>query len=154
MKKFLQICILVMCSPAVMASEVCHPDVDMSRPQYGIGYGSLMEDASRTRTAPNTGEALPALVQGFERSFISKGNPIGFSTTFLGVTEVAEATITAAVYRIFKAEDVVATDARERSYCRVSVAAAQIQLLQKASLVLSGKGLRAAAQLTFLSVVV
>ncbi len=64
MKKFLQICILVMCSPAVMASEVCHPDVDMSRPQYGIGYGSLMEDASRTRTAPNTGEALPALVQG------------------------------------------------------------------------------------------
>ena len=139
MKKFLQICIFVMCSPAVMASEVCHPDVDMSRPQYGIGYGSLMEDASRTRTAPNTGEALPALVQGFERSFISKGNPIGFSTTFLGVTVVAEATITAAVYRIFKAEDVVATDARERSYCRVGVSADQIRLLDGSQITANGQ---------------
>ena len=139
MKTFLQICVLVMCSPAVMASEACHPDVDMSRPQYGIGYGSLMEDASRTRTAPNTGEALPALVEGFERSFISKGNPVGFSTTFLGVTEVAEATITAAVYRIFTAEDVVATDARERSYCRVGVPAAQIRLLDGSQITATGQ---------------
>lgn len=84
MKSFFQICVLLMCSPAVMASEICHPDVDMSRPQYGIGYGSLMEDASRTRTAPNTGEALPALVQGFERAFISKGNPLALAPLFWG----------------------------------------------------------------------
>lgn len=139
MKILFRICVLLVCSPAVLASEVCHPDVDPTRPQFGIGYGSLMEDASRTRTAPNTGEALPAMVQGFARSFIAKGNPVGFSTTFLGVTKVPVSEITAAVYRIFSFEDIVATDARERSYCRVGVPAEQIRLLDGTQITTNGQ---------------
>jgi hypothetical protein len=116
-------------SQTVLASQPCHPEIDVSKSQYGIGYGSLMEDQSRRRTAPNTGEALPAIVTGFERSFDSPGSSVGFSTTFLGVAKNPQAQITAAVYRIFRPEDVAATDARERGYCREAVAPEQVQLL-------------------------
>jgi hypothetical protein len=139
MKMILSMFVLMVCAPMVLAAEVCHPEADGSRPQFVIGYGSLMEDQSRRRTAPHTGEALPAMVSGFERSFISSGNPIGFSTTFLGVTELAQSKITAAVYRIFLLQEIVATDARERSYCRVSVDPGQIQLLDGSQLSTNGQ---------------
>lgn len=112
---------------------VCHPAVDPGKLQYTVGYGSLMEDASRRRTAPNTGEALPVLVTGFERSFNARGSEIGFSTTYLGVTVVPGASMVATVYRVFNAEDIVATDAREEQYCRVGVRAEQMRMLDGSS---------------------
>ena len=114
-------------------TKVCHPVVDANKPQYTVGYGSLMEDASRRRTAPNTGEALPVMVTGFERSFNARGGEVGFSTTFLGVTEVPEAKMVAAVYRVFNASDMTATDAREEMYCRVGVLAEQLRMLDGSS---------------------
>lgn len=113
--------------------QQCHPSVDPQKPQYTVGYGSLMEDASRRRTAPNTGEALPVLVTGFERSFNARGSEIGFSTTYLGVTAVADASMIAAVYRVFNAEDIIATDAREEQYCRVGVQSGKMQMLDGSS---------------------
>lgn len=139
MKTWLQICALLFCSQLAMAGQVCHPDVDGSRPQFAIGYGSLMEDESRRRTAPKTGEALPAIVKGFERSFNAGGNPVGFSTTFLGVSEAPEAKITAAVYRLFLFEEIAATDARERSYCRVSVDPENIRILDGSQISSNGQ---------------
>lgn len=118
---------------ATPSAQICHPAVDSGKPQYTVGYGSLMEDASRRRTAPNTGEALPALVTGFERSFNARGSEVGFSTTFLGVTVVPEATMVSTVYRVFNASDIAATDAREDMYCRVSVQPAQIRMLDGSS---------------------
>ncbi|MDN3987983.1 gamma-glutamylcyclotransferase family protein [Zwartia vadi] len=120
--------------PVVAQAQVCHPSVDASKPQYTIGYGSLMEDASRRRTAPNTGEALPVLVTGFERSFNARGSEVGFSTTFLGVTEVSDARMVATVYRVFNAADITATDAREEPYCRVGVPIEQIRMLDGSSI--------------------
>jgi len=38
-----------------LADEHCHPKIDPQVPQYVIGYGSLMENASKARTAPDTG---------------------------------------------------------------------------------------------------
>jgi hypothetical protein len=119
----------ILWSGLALAAQPCHPDVDLTKPQYGVGYGSLMEEASRLRTAPNTGEALPAIVTGFERWFNAGGSAIGFSTTYLGLIEREQASITAAVYRIFRHEDIKATDARERSYCRRSVDVSNIRLL-------------------------
>jgi hypothetical protein len=114
-------------------AQACHPAVDAGKPQYTVGYGSLMEDASRRRTAPNTGEALPVLVTGFERSFNARGSEVGLSTTFLGVTAVPEASMVATVYRVFNVTDITATDAREAMYCRVGVQPAQIRMLDGSS---------------------
>jgi len=115
------------------STRICHPMVDSSKPQYTIGYGSLMEDASRRRTAPNTGEALPVLVTGFERSFNARGSEVGFSTTYLGVTVVSGSLMVATVYRVFNAVDITATDEREEQYCRVSVRAEDIRMLDGSS---------------------
>lgn len=114
-------------------AQVCHPAIEASKPQYTVGYGSLMEDASRRRTAPNTGEALPVLVTGFERSFNARGSEVGFSTTFLGVTVVQDASMIATVYRVFNAVDITATDTREEMYCRVSVQPEQMRMLDGSS---------------------
>lgn len=120
---------LMLSASVAWATESCHPAVDAGRPQFSVGYGSLMEEASRLRTAPNTGQALPALVTGFERSFNSLGSSIGFSTTYLGVTPNSSATMTAAVYQVFRLEDVLSTDEREANYCRQAVAPENIRLL-------------------------
>ena len=114
-------------------SQICHPAVDSSKPQYTVGYGSLMEDASRRRTAPNTGEALPVMVTGFQRAFNARGGEVGFSTTFLGVTIVPDAKMVATVYRVFNAADITATDAREEMDCRVGVEPAQMRMLDGSS---------------------
>ena len=114
-------------------TQVCHPAVDATKSQYTVGYGSLMEDVSRRRTAPNTGEALPVMVTGFERAFNARGGEVGFSTTFLGVTMVPDAKMVATVYRVFNASDITATDAREEMYCRVRVEPDQIRMLDGSS---------------------
>jgi hypothetical protein len=131
--------VLLIGTSVAWADESCHPKLDPAKPQFSVGYGSLMEEKSRLRTAPNTGDALPAMVSGFERSFNSSGSSIGFSTTYLGVTQKAESQMTAAVYRMFRLEDISATDAREANYCRVSVAPDQIRLLDGSEVLRDGQ---------------
>lgn len=124
------------------AADDCHPEFDQTLPQFIVGYGSLMEEASKQRTAPDTGLNRPVLVHGFQRAWNARGNKIGFSTTYLGVdapkTEAerkvaGEATedpqMYAAVYQDFSAEGIAGTDARESFYCRYPVAAEKIELL-------------------------
>ena len=51
-----------------VCAEDCHPEVDPSKPQYVVGYGSLMETASKRMTEPDAGTNLPVSVTGFQRS--------------------------------------------------------------------------------------
>lgn len=134
-----RLCLLFVVPITVWANQPCHPEVDMQRQQFTIGYGSLMEDESRRRTAPNTGEAMPVIVTGFERSFNASGNPVGFSTTYLGVVDQDDAQIAAALYEVLRVEDIKATDARESSYCRFSVAPEQIQVLDGSEIPANGQ---------------
>jgi len=109
--------------PAVAAGAApaeCHPIFDITRRQYIVGYGSLMEESSRKRTSPSASEALPATVKGFRRAWIARGSAVGFSTTFLGVVPDADAVLNAVVYEL-PYEEAERTDARERSYCRAAV---------------------------------
>ena len=110
-------------------AESCHPQVDPERPQYFVGYGSLMQTASKRRTAPNTGVNLPVMVSGYERAWNTRGSKIGFSTTYLGVRPEPGATMAAALYRTFALDDIAATDAREAYYCREAVDPAAIRML-------------------------
>ncbi len=109
--------------------DACHPPVDPGAPQYIVGYGSLMEQASKQRTAPNTGENLPVEVKGYQRQWNSRGSLTGFSTTYLGIAPAPGTAMAAALYRVFAAVDIAATDSREAEYCREKVAAAAIRML-------------------------
>jgi gamma-glutamylcyclotransferase (GGCT)/AIG2-like uncharacterized protein YtfP len=106
----------------------CHPAPAADQPQYVVGYGSLMQGESRKRTSPQAGPAQPVQVRGFRRAWIARGDPVGFSTTFLGVAPDTQAIMTAVIYRIDTGE-LAATDRREAQYCRVRVPAADIRPL-------------------------
>jgi hypothetical protein len=112
-----------------LAAEDCHPEIHPEVPQYVIGYGSLMEKASRDRTAPNTGANLPVMVTGYERSWHLRGSGVGFGTTYLGVQLKAGAPMVAALYRNFTGQDILATDQRELYYCRDEVDPGALRML-------------------------
>lgn len=149
MKAFSTVCMIflaLLVSPVVRAeavsatvtadaiSNVCHPQPDPEKNQYLVGYGSLMQQASRTRTAPNAGDVVPVRVHGFRRAWIARGSPNGFSTTFLGVSENAQARMNAVLFALPEQSEIARMDERERGYCRVGVSAAQITALDSAAL--------------------
>jgi hypothetical protein len=134
-----RLCVLLLMPLVAWAETDCRPAVDSSRPQFTIGYGSLMEDESRRRTAPNTGHAVPVIVTGFERGFIAPGSPVGFSTTYLGVVQKEQSQMAAAMYQVFRVEDIKATDRRESSYCRVDVSPDQIRVLDGTAIATQGQ---------------
>ena len=113
-----------------LAQDDCHPVLDKGVPQYIIGYGSLMETASKQRTAPNTGANLPVQVSDYQRAWNTKGSDTGFSMTYLGVSPATDADMVAALYRVFDGEDIEATDQRESFYCRVLVKPEQLRMLE------------------------
>jgi hypothetical protein len=107
----------------------CYPPPDPEMPQYSVGYGSLMEKASKERTAPATGYNRPALITGFQRAWNARGSKTGFSTTYLGVRPDADAEMAATVYSVLEVGDILATDEREAHYCRMRVSPDQIRML-------------------------
>ena len=123
------------------ASEgtACHPALDPDQTHYVIGYGSLMETASKERTWQHTGANSPVQVRGFERSWSARGTDIGFSATFLGIEPKDGAEMVATLYRVYDIEDFVAGDAREYVYCRVQVEPSQITMLDGSRVPTSGR---------------
>ncbi len=138
----LSACISVLTALPAHAADDCHPAFDQTVPQFIVGYGSLMEEASKQRTAPDTGLNRPVLVHGFQRAWNARGGDVGFSTTYLGVDApktqderkvAGEATddplMYAAAYQDFSSEGIAGTDKRETYYCRYPVAPDKIELL-------------------------
>lgn len=127
--------LLALCAGTATASTGadCHPLPTPGLAQYIVGYGSLMEEASRLRTAPSAKEARPVRVQGFRRAWIGKA-PVGFGTTFLGITVERSATLNAALFALADDIELVGMDQREASYCRVAVRPEQIAMLTQAAL--------------------
>jgi hypothetical protein len=117
-------------SVVTRAADDCRAAADASRPHYVIGYGSLMQDESRGRTAPHAGPAHPVEVSGYRRAWIARGAPVGFSTTFLGVTRDPHSHLNAVVYQV-DADELRSTDQREASYCRMAVPVSAIASLEK-----------------------
>jgi len=108
----------------------CHPIANIELPQFVVGYGSLMQDESRKRTSPHAGPAHPVEVNGFRRGWFAKGDPLGFSTTYLGVAADPQSRVNAVIYRVEPTE-LAATDQREAAYCRHSVPLPRIRSLEK-----------------------
>jgi len=114
---------------AEIASDTCHPIPKAGIPQYVIGYGSLMDEASRQRSASGAAEAVPVRVQGFRRAWIARGASIGFSTTFLGASIDSKSVMNAVLFPVVREPDIAIMDARENGYCRVQVSKNQIETL-------------------------
>lgn len=142
LKRFLVCTGAMLLAQPAFAQDQCHPAVDQSLPQFIVGYGSLMEEASKRRTAPDTGLNRPVRVRGFQRAWNARGNQVGFSTTYLGVDApktpderkvAGDATddpvMVAAAYQDFSAKGIAGTDERETFYCRYAVALDKIELL-------------------------
>ena len=121
--------------PSVEAD--CHPAVDPGQLQYIVGYGSLMQDESRKRTSPEAGPAHPIMVVGFQRGWIAKGDTVGFSTTYLGVSPDPKGSVNAVIYRV-ETRELTATDQREALYCRKNVPISDIQTLETGPFEMTG----------------
>jgi hypothetical protein len=120
--------LLALSQPAF--ADGCHPEITAGRPQFVVGYGSLMERASKLLSAPTSGPNHPIRVTGFQRAWNTRGgSDIGFSTIFLGVTDTKDAPMFAAIYQDRDGTNIAGTDAREISYCRKPVDPRQIELL-------------------------
>ena len=110
--------------------STCNVAPDSSRPQYIIGYGSLMQEESRKRTSPQAGPAHPVETKGYRRGWFARAETVGYGTTYLGVLPDRESSLNAVIYQVDPGE-LTATDKREMSYCRTSVAISDIKPLER-----------------------
>lgn len=129
MKRLLPYLIVLAATPALASEEVCYPKIQTDDPQFIIGYGSLMETASKQRSSPTAGLSHPVRVRGYQRGWNVRGEKIGFSTTYLGVLEDPTADMVAAIYLDPNASDIEGTDRREVYYCRNKVDHADVAFL-------------------------
>lgn len=103
-------------------------DPELGPPDFVFGYGSLIQSASRGMTLDVAGVATPVRVSGLRRSWNVPGPDVGFSATFLGVTEDDEAACNGVIAPVYPNEwdDL---DRRERGYDRVVVAPNRVTTL-------------------------
>jgi hypothetical protein len=109
--------------------EDCHPTPHFPLAQYIIAYGSLMETKSKENTDNSSGENIPVRVDHYQRGWYSKGESVGFSTTYLAVTKNQNAYFNGTIFRLATTDALKNYDKREKYYCRVAVAPALLHPL-------------------------
>jgi hypothetical protein len=117
MKKFLTLLVFIISSELVYAEE-CNLNPEKGSKNYIIGYGSLMDKESRTRTNKSALVAKPILIKGFERTWGHNGGM--YKITFLTIFKKEEAFLNAVYYPV-SIKDLNKTDRRESGYCRIKV---------------------------------
>ena len=108
----------------------CHPKADWLHPQYIVGYGSLMFEASKQKTILKSGQNYPIQLRGYQRSWLVKGYFLSHPTTFLGVKENLLARMNAVIFQIYQPDDLSLLDLRERGYCRRKIDPQNIKILK------------------------
>lgn len=115
--------------PSVNTVSNCHPSINPGAPQFIIGYGSLMQEKSKSEDSSHVDFNYPVYVSGYRRGWIEPGTDIGFSTTYLGVRPDAKAEMNAVYFQLKISKDIYSYDKREDTYCRVKVSSKQIKTL-------------------------
>lgn len=110
-KMFLSISITL--STMSHATFLCHPKINPMLTQYIVGYGSLMDEASKRKTSTAVGKNHPFFLPGFERAW----NFQNAKGTFLGVKYQAQNTLSV-VYFSTTPIGLHTFDQRELGYCR------------------------------------
>ena len=94
---------------------------------YVFGYGSLLQQASRTRTNPEAFAAWPARVTGYQRGWFHQfADSVGSSCTYLGAVAAEGKTINGAVYPV---NDFASTKSREMGYTPIELKDSDIEIL-------------------------
>ena len=117
MRKFLTIIILIF-STQLAHSQECNLNPERGSKNYIIGYGSLMDKDSRTRTNKSAFVVKPILIKGFERTWGLSGGM--YKITFLTIIKKENSFVNAVYYPV-SIKDLNKTDRRESGYCRVKV---------------------------------
>lgn len=117
--------LLVVPSLALANDSICYPAIDYTKPQYIIGYGSLINEASKQATAKNTGPNIPIEVHGFERGWYT----LIAEQIFLGVKKNSLKSFNAVAFLLKDHAEIAAFDERESGYCRVKVPIDKITFL-------------------------
>ncbi len=99
---------------------------------YIFGYGSLVEDGSRTHTAPSAVNAWPARVKGLRRGWWDRGGTSGLTTTFLGAVFDPSASCNGVLFEV-SAGELEDLDARESTYLRTVLQPGDITMLDGGS---------------------
>lgn len=115
------ICLTVLLTNIGIASPDCHPEIDIHKKQFLIGYGSLLENKSKNETYVHTGENIPVIVKGYTRGWYIQGKNPGFNTTFLGVIPDAKGEFNGAYFELHDRNAIKYYDQREIVYCRKEV---------------------------------
>lgn len=104
----------------------CHPFIDKKQDNYVIGYGSLMNEESRSRTNPDVKQLTPVSVKGFVRDWNTM-TP-GYHIIYLGAVPCNAKEQHCFLNGLaYLASDVTATDERENVYCRQEVSHENLQ---------------------------
>lgn len=131
--KSLGLVALLITSYSAISEPQCHPRVDTHKVQMMVGYGSLMQEASKKRSDPNVSINYPVMLSGFQRGWFLNGctGINKFSTTYLGIIPKRNGHLNAVIYALDNAKGMPDYDQREFGYCRVEVAKKQIKYLAK-----------------------
>jgi hypothetical protein len=123
---------LLLMSPLAHAGEIksCHPPINSAQLQYIVGYGSLISEDSKRKSAKNSGDNIPVYVSGYQRGWFLKGPAVKYSITFLGVKPAVNQRINGVVFNLSDSEEILAIDEREEGYCRQLVELNSIQPLK------------------------
>ena len=130
-------CLTLLSIPNSHASGMvshCHPLPNISKAQYIIAYGSLMETKSKNGTDSTSGKNRPVSVNNYQRGWFSRGDETGLSTTYLGVIKNLNAYFNGTIFPLATSASLKNYDKREKYYCRVSVPKKYIHTLDCSSL--------------------
>lgn len=119
--------VLIMASFTYALEDVCKKGIQTDQ-AYIIGYGSLMNKVSLSRSLPGHSELIPVEVSGFKRSLDLVADIVGLKTIFLAVHEDSGAKINAALIKV-SANELQELDKREQGYCRQYVEPQALKLL-------------------------
>jgi hypothetical protein len=122
-------CLFLLRIPCTYAIDFCHPAPNPKLAQYIIAYGSLMQTKSKNATNRNSGANRPVIVDHYRRGWFAKGESVGFSTTYLGVTQNTNAHFNGSIFYLPQASYLNNYDKREKYYCRKNVALSSIHTL-------------------------
>ena len=106
--------ILIILSITSVNANECNLTPEPGSKNYIIGYGSLMETESRTRTNKSALVVKPILIEGFQRTWGQNGGI--YKITFLTIIQKKNSKVNAVYYPV-SLKDLNKTDRREKGYC-------------------------------------
>ena len=87
---------LLLLAHPILAKTPCHPLPLFWKAQYIVGYGSLLNEASKQQTCPRVGKNVPIFLTGYARRW----NAEVHSNRYLGVSPSMHEKISAVYFQV------------------------------------------------------